>query len=333
MDSPRTVRRVSLTRRQAEDYQVVEAKKSTITEAEWNEFSGFTHSLKERLEKSFGKSINTFKTKIAGSTDPSFPRLEVVQQLKQTAMSMYTASEFIAKEVCDVADDSGLILFCFSIGVQALIQETLALLKIDLPQERIDGCILDVLEGVQSRKSTQVSFTDVDVEPYMRRLIVSFGIHSEFRPESPRTPGGANIASPPRPVASQLGAVTPPRPSPKPGPPPMTAASPPRPAPPPITTASAPRQAPPVTTGPSPPRPGTPPGAERLSPLRPIRGMANIDEERFLRALSSIGLNNRYRSYLEALIEVESASHATKAALVNFRQARMNQRFSQSQGF
>jgi hypothetical protein len=314
MDSPRTVRRVSLSRREPEETESEVVESGPITEAEWNEFSGFTRSLKERLDRSFGKAINTFKTKIAGATDPSFPRSEVIQQLKQTAMSMYTASEFIAKEVCDVADDAVLIYFCFSIGAQSLIQETLRILKIDMPQEEVDKIVLEVLNGVKNKRSTKVSFTDVDIEPYVRRLVVAFGIDKELLPASPPPPAAPGVTIHPKPVAAELRARTPPKhQSPE-------------------VTGRSPKPTTPPRTNPTQPRPVTPQAAQRLSPLRPVRGMANVDERRFLGSLSAIGLNHRYRSYHEALVEVEAASHATKAALVNFRQARINQRFSQSQG-
>ena len=311
---------------------------SRISEAEWKEFSGFTESLNQKLEKSFGKSITAFKTKLAGATEPSFPRTEIVQQIKQTAMSMYTASEFICKEVCDVADNAALIPFCFAIGVQALIQETMRLLKMDLAQDTVDRIVIDVMEGVVARKSTKVSFSEVDVEPYIRRLINAFGIDSEFRPESPRTPqvvvvnpSGAEfysnqVASPFRALIAPTGADTPPRPI-SPTGPARSILSPVRLAPPPMSVI--PHQ----QSSSSPLSAILPRETQRPSPVRKANPFeADVDEARYLSALALIGINNRYQSYQDALVEVTQATQATKVALSAFKEARNNQRFSQSQG-
>jgi hypothetical protein len=243
--------------------------------------------------------------KIEGADDPVFPRAEVELQMKQTAMAMYTASEFICSQVCDVAPNSALILFVFSTGVQALIEETLTLLRIPYAQEHVDRITMNVLDDVNRTGRPEVSFTASDVESFVRNAAETYQIIRKApttRESSPRRP---NMASP--------------GPVPRPATPPARASvgSPGRP----IT----PLRMTPGKSG-SPARPGTP--GSRVSSPRP--NMDRVLVKNLVGYLVNVGTRES-RSYFEAEQSVDRVCDILERALVQFKEERRNQRFSQSQ--
>jgi hypothetical protein len=161
---------------------------------------GFTEKLEDRISKSFMKSLQSFRVKLAGAADASYPRSLVIQQIKQTAMSMYTASELICKDVCDVADDSPLILLCFSIGLQALFQEALRILGIPVFSEDLDRIVGDVVADLKATGATNVQFRDVDIESHVDSVTAVFGLNvvPETAPAGSVSPQRATSPEKPR---------------------------------------------------------------------------------------------------------------------------------------
>jgi hypothetical protein len=105
--------------------------------------------------------------------------------MKQTAMSIYTASELICQNVCDVPSNSALVFFSFSIGFEALLEETLILLGLQFNRDVLDKTVLDIIQGIQRSGNCEVAFSEIDVEDFVQRRAYAFKIIADDSPFSP----------------------------------------------------------------------------------------------------------------------------------------------------
>lgn len=183
-ESPRTTRRKSLIRRDPHESMMnVESDRHDI---ENSEFARFARDLSPKLHRAFDKHISAYMMKIRGAEFPEFPRSDVVQQMKQTAMSIYTASELICQNVCDVPSNSALVFFAFTIGFEALLEETLILLGLQFNRDTLDKTVLDVIQGIRRAGNCEVGFSEVDVEDFVQRRAYAFKIVMDDSPLSPQ---------------------------------------------------------------------------------------------------------------------------------------------------
>jgi hypothetical protein len=161
------------------------------------------------LLKQFKMQISAYLTKIAGANDPDYPRGEIVQQMKQTAAAMYTASSMACVAKCDVPDDSPLIMYCFAVGVRALVSETLRAMVVSDPAP--DWICSEVLGAVRADPDGAYPVSFTEVEKFIDKVVIRIpalqdqfaGRHQSPTQKRPVTPPQRGADTPPVPGSPQ----------------------------------------------------------------------------------------------------------------------------------
>lgn len=169
-----------------------------LSEARANEFTNIVQRLRIKLKTALKKAVEALRSKIAGAGDPDYPRSEAIQQIKLFSSSMYTACQYICYDVCDVPDESLIIKYCFGVCMEVLFG---AFFKVISPEKELDFLTVmtaEILEEARRNRSSQVSFSALDVESYVVKWVKRWGLEDSgaVRSETPKRQSVVKVPTP-----------------------------------------------------------------------------------------------------------------------------------------
>lgn len=317
--SPPTVRRRSVSRPPVDSSVPASPPRSQARESD--QFDEFADGVREMLVRQYKMLISAYLSKIAGADDPDYPRAEIVQQMKQTAAAMFTASSMACVAKCDVPDDSPLIMYCFAVGMRALVSETLR--AMGSSEEGPDWICDDVRKKFLEATTEGTPFSFAEVEKFVDNVVANVpGLHDHFagrpvnpiqpRPGSPIRP---NITPTRHPITLPL-----PQPATPSGQTTFASLSPPR------FTAGSPER---VAVSPSRPIPnGTPARMVPGSPERPQTDDINGLVRQVMHHMGKVGRIGG--EFVKTTALMDKLTEKISSEIASLRETRKRQHFSQS---
>jgi len=179
---PKTIRRKSL-RASVRDVFIDDLPDAPFQETGTTEgsaeFSIIVPKLRNKLNEVSTRILKAFASKLAGASDPDYPKSEIIQQVLQSAASLYTACQITCTQICDVPDDSVLIKYCFAMCAETLFRVTFDLITPGISLAFLDCMTPEIIEDARRTKSSRVSFAENDVETYVMIWAKRFGLYED----------------------------------------------------------------------------------------------------------------------------------------------------------
>ena len=120
-----------------------------------------------------------FEAKISSANDPDYPRSELVQQLKHSALAIYQTSKLVCETICDVPESSPIVMFGFILGLQSLLHAAWNIVHPGESNDLISQLLEQYLQKARKHAVTAVEFTIDDLDEYIENLVELFVFRNE----------------------------------------------------------------------------------------------------------------------------------------------------------